>query len=381
MIVRKSSIQAIVAVFVMSAPMIASAQWTATYLQFNDNLGGTQFVFGGSGNLEVGTGQVGSYQGATSSLGPLHAVTWSGSGSSEVDLNPAGASASIAYGASGGIQVGIANFGQGDHAGYWRSTAASWTDLSLPSSFSNASWAYAVSGNEVAGYAGYYGAGHATLWSITNNGFNYVDLNPGFAGAGSSVAFGVGGGQQVGNVDLGVGGGEGAAALWSGTASSFVNLAPAGSTESTAYATDGTQQVGVAAIGNQDVAGLWSGSAASWINLNPTGSLSSTAYGEFGGYQVGVVNGVAAIWHGSAASYIDLGQYLNPNFGQLSVATSILQNGNTLYIGGYAVSQTFSEGGEVTVPVIWTQTVPEPGELAPFAVVAVGLLLRRRKAG
>ena len=94
------------------------------------------------------------------------------------------------------------------------------------------------------------GGGARAQWTVTN-------LHP--AGATSSHALGVSGGQQVGDVTI-----DSAlhASLWRGTAASWVDLHPPGAASSQARAVDGGQQVGSASIGGPSHAGVWSGTAA-----------------------------------------------------------------------------------------------------------------------
>jgi hypothetical protein len=103
-----------------------------------------------------------------------------------------------------------------------------------------------------------------------------VDLYPGASSY--SVAWGVGGGQQVGAATVG---GVSHASLWSGTGASWVDLHPAASTyQSEALGVHGGQQVGQAYVGDVQHASLWSGSAASWLDLHaflPAGFSSSVA--------------------------------------------------------------------------------------------------------
>jgi len=71
--------------------------------------------------------------------GAWHASLWSGTAGSWVDLNPAGASASNAWGVSGPLHVGGAVFSGFQRAGVWSGSAASWVDLHafLPSGFTH----------------------------------------------------------------------------------------------------------------------------------------------------------------------------------------------------------------------------------------------------
>jgi hypothetical protein len=100
-----------------------------------------------------------------------HALLWSGTAASAVDLNPSGLRHSWAYGVSGSQQVGYgegAATGNYDHALLWSGTATSAVDLN-PGGFDN-SLAYGTNGSQQVGYG--YGAAtggnlHALLWSGT----------------------------------------------------------------------------------------------------------------------------------------------------------------------------------------------------------------------
>jgi uncharacterized membrane protein len=163
----------------------------------------------------------------------MHALLWSGTAESYVDLNPSGVHESKAYGVSAGQQVG-------------------------------------------------YGDGRALLWSGTSD--SSVMLNP--SGFQHSYACGISGGQQVGWGDgPATTGNRAHALLWSGTAASYVDLNPIGFDESRAYSVSIGQQVGYGygnSTGGQWHALLWSGSAESYVDLHsflPPGYDSSCATG------------------------------------------------------------------------------------------------------
>ena len=99
-------------------------------------------------------------------------------------------------------------------------------------------------------------------------------ISPNPAGSMYTFVEDVSGGQQVGNA---VFGDEVHAALWHGTAASWVDLSPAGSTRSNAVGVSGGQQTGHAAFGDSEHAGLWSGRADSWVDLHPAASTASYA--------------------------------------------------------------------------------------------------------
>ncbi|HEY3243006.1 MAG TPA: hypothetical protein VGM03_06600 [Phycisphaerae bacterium] len=187
--------------------------------------------------------------------------------------------------------------------------AQQWTVINLEPAGSSQSDAYGVEGGQQVGRAGVGGYYHAAMW--TGSAGSWVDLNP--SGALGSEAYGAGAGQQVGYASFTVpGGAVHRAALWSGSAGSWVNLNPAGSTFSEAAGVSGGQQVGVACVGGVCRASLWTGTAASWVDLNPgwAGASNSTASGVGDAQQVGYaqVGGVdrASLWTGTAESWVDL---------------------------------------------------------------------------
>jgi len=222
-----------------------------------------------SDGQQVGCGGLSSY----------HALLWSGTAQSLVDLHPSGYDHSYAYGISGGKQVGygtIIAMNWAQHALMWSGTAESVVELH-PNSFEN-SVAYGISADQQVG-KGYNKSNdhntpidyrlypHALLWSGTAE--SVVDLNPSWCT--NSTAYGVSGGHQVGY-------GDGHALLWSGTAESLVDLHPDGYNYSIAYGIWGSQQVGY----GDGHALLWSGTAESVVDLHgylPAGYDYSTAHG------------------------------------------------------------------------------------------------------
>jgi len=127
-------------------------------------------------------------------------------------------------------------------------------------------------------------------------------------GWGSRI-YGVSSGDQVGIVD-------GHAAMWSGTAESYVDLNPTGFLYSEARGICGDQKVGwgrgSTTEGNNHAL-LWSGTPGTWVDLNPLGFAESWAYGVSGNQQVGYGWGDdtewyyhALMWSGSAETCADL---------------------------------------------------------------------------
>ncbi len=300
----------------------ANAQWIVIELHPADAT--ESYAYGGDGVQQAGYAVSGGVQ---------RASLWTGTAASWVDLNPPGATQSFINAANGGQQAGTANIGGAIHASLWTGTAASRVDLHPPvSSFE--SEAFGVKGGYQVGTVDLNGALHASLWNGT--AASWVDLYPLVGAWDDSRAIGVGGGQQVGWVSYTFDVLH--ASLWSGTAGSWVDLSPAGSSESAAYGADGGQQAGMTmstSVGQH--AALWSGTAASWVDLNPPGAIQSFAYGIDHGQEVGAafVGGVerASLWSGTAASWVDLHAVVPPKYSQ-SEAYGISHDGGLTYVTG-----------------------------------------------
>lgn len=85
-----------------------------------------------------------------------HAILWTGTAASAVDLNPSGFTSSQANGATDGEQAGSARSANGvSHAMLWRGTAASAVDprAFLPSGFTNAWRQASARAATISGYA------------------------------------------------------------------------------------------------------------------------------------------------------------------------------------------------------------------------------------
>ena len=276
--------------------------------------------------------------------GSVFAGTWT-----VTNLGPSGSSSSTASCAWGTQQAGTAHIGDSTHAGIWSGTAGSWVDLN-PSGAAGSS-AGAICGTQQAGYCiiGYISGGmlcgylHAAMWSGTAD--SWVDLHPSCAVG--SFAYGTSGTQQAGCVYRYI---DSVwcvhASMWSGTAASWIDLNPAGSTDSIAYATSGGQQTGWSYIDGVEHAGLWSGTAGSWVDLNPFGAASSAAYAICGNQQAGsaAIDGTshAGIWSENASSWVDL----NPAEATKSIAAATCE----IAQAGYAIIDGKSHAG------MWTGT-------------------------
>ncbi|OHB58398.1 MAG: hypothetical protein A2173_08785 [Planctomycetes bacterium RBG_13_44_8b] len=337
-----------------------------------------------------GTQQAGSGSGSATN-DETHALLWNGSAANYVDLHPSGFSFSAAYGINGNQQVGSGSgsaTNDNQHALLWSGTADSYID-SNPSGFSFSS-ACGTNGTQQIGQG--YGSAtnnnqHALLWSGT--AASYVDLHP-TSGFSYSVGQGISDTYQVGYGLGSATNNKTHALLWSGTADSCIDLTPSKSFSSRAYGAGGNQQVGwgydstivIPAPGgpgsgstNPVHALLWSGTADSCVDLNPSSGFSNSgAYGTNGTQQVGYGytdsdnQQHALLWSGTADSYIDLHQFLPAGFTD-SLAYAIDSSGNVV---GYAYD---SSSGSYHA-ILW-QPAPEPATICLFGLA--GLILRRRK--
>lgn len=199
------------------------------------------------------------------------------------------------------------------------------------------------------------GVSQATIWIDPGN-HQPVSLDP--VGATYGYVSGTDG-TQVGAVRIN--GGATRASLWHGTASSWVDLSPPGTTDSWAYVVNQLLQVGYATVSGRNHASLWSGNAASWIDLNPSGANASCAYATGDGQQVGQATWDATptepgyqhagLWSGTAASWVDL----NP-----------LAASGSRALGVSAAEQcgvAFADGGEW--PGLWHGTPESWIDLTP----------------
>ena len=325
-------------------------------------------AYGGS----IGQGVDGGSQvGYAFAPGANHAMLWSGSPGSAVDLHPAGFTSSIALGVSGATQVGYGS-ASGDRALLWSGTPGSVVNLH-PATYIQ-SVATAVDGSVQVGYATVSGnLVHAGMWN--GNAGSFTDLHPPLSySLVHSQANGVSGNMIVG---FGIGPGPSDpshALLWTNSDPNAIDLNPTGLTSSQANAASGGTQVGYGsglATSNQIHAILWSGSAAGYIDLNPAGFTQSFGIGAGGGYQAGYGSGPATgglphalAWNGSAGSFVDLHAFLPahmPAF-TLSIAQAVASNGDVV---GYA------SDGNRTYAMLWSIVpVPEARAWMMFAVAA-----------
>jgi hypothetical protein len=138
------------------------------------------------------------------------------------------------------------------------------------------------------------------------------------------------------------------------------------------------QQVGRALIGGIDHAALWTGSAASFVDLHPAGSNQSRAIDAAGGWQAGYARfGAvehASLWNSTASSWEDLSLALTGSWG-ITLAHGVWLDGTTLSVAGWG----FNNDTQRNEALLWTREVPAPGSAALLALGGIASSARRRR--
>ncbi len=230
-----------------------AVKWTGTAASFFDMHSSSGFTWstclGTYGGQQVGFGERPVY-----TVTYQNALLWNGGVVTNLHPTQLFYSFSKAFGISNGQQVGYisnASYPYGEtlsyhplsHAVLWTGTAASAVDLN-PVGFT-ASEALATNGTQQAGWAFNGASQHAALWSGTPDTF--VDLNP--LGYNDSRITALTATQQVGDGWVGPMGAAGSvrhALVWSGTPESVVDLnqfLPPGYTHAVATGIDGNGDV------------------------------------------------------------------------------------------------------------------------------------------
>lgn len=146
------------------------------------------------------------------------------------------------------------------------------------------------------------------------------------------------------------------AALWPADGSAIVLLGDGRSVSEAHGVADG-EQVGVKWTGLTNAAALWRGSASSYVDLTPEGFEVGWAAGCARGRQVGLVKARettpagmahlpsrAALWNGTAASFVDLHAYV-PEPWNSSAATAIEIGAKGIRICGVVTQYGASDEG------------------------------------
>jgi hypothetical protein len=252
-----------------------------------------------SGSFAVatnGTVQVGYGTGFGSSGTRQDALMWSGSAGTMVDLHPSaipnGQSQATGVSLSGNTQVGYGyGFGAGaneNHALVWTGSSGSVVDLQpLTGGFSQ-TFGMATTDAQQVGYGNGSASGyvnHALVWN--GNAASMQDLHPTTASpSGSSQAMATDGTHQAGWVSgVGTNGNEQHAYVWAGTAASGVDLDPSGFNFSEAEGVRGNlvvgDGIGGTATGGARHAMVWDVVSSTYTDLGallPAQFTASIAY-------------------------------------------------------------------------------------------------------
>ncbi|HLP85346.1 MAG TPA: hypothetical protein VK157_13435 [Phycisphaerales bacterium] len=313
------------------------------------------------------------------------ATIWNGTAGSQQTIQGPGFSTSQFNAVVNGQQVGWVRAGLNLHAARWSGTQASFVSLHPLNAIE--SEALATNGSQQGGWAFVIGQGtRAALWN--GSASSWIDLSPSIAGSECKV-LGMSGSQQVGYVNLATSGAL-LASLWSGSSASWTNLNPSGSSGSMARAISGTQQVGYATTFDfSHSACVWSGSAGSWVDIGhlATGSDLSDCLATDGITQVGLarIGGEerAFAWNYPTENVTDLHALLPSRF-VYSNATGVWSDATTTRVVGWA----YDGENERTEAILWTRTAgactppsitnqPDPSQVcdgasAVFSVSASG---------
>lgn len=177
---------------------------------------------------------------------------------------------------------------------------AQWTVTILHPSSRPHSYSYGGSGTLQVGNAHHL----AALWTGTAG--SYLSLHP--TGAFNSYLLATNGQRHVGYASPIQG--TVLAGYWNGTSNIFTALTSAANQPARATAIDGNTQAGFGTFGLNKHALKWSGTIGSMVDLNPQNAAGSEAHAAGGGKQGGFVKfsaePTAALWSGSAESYLEL---------------------------------------------------------------------------
>ncbi|MBI5864837.1 MAG: immunoglobulin domain-containing protein [Planctomycetes bacterium] len=223
---------------------------------------------------------------------------------------------------------------------------------------------YQTDGVAMAGSATYDDAS-GNYWShaLYHPAPNYwgIVMNPG--GASSAWLAAVDGPNQYGYINTPYPSPVAHAAMWSGSAASFVDLHPAGYSRSfISDAADG-QAVGSVYLGDTPHAGLWVG--GQFTDLNPPGAGGSSLSLVKGGLQAGTANNIPGLWLGTADSFIPLPNLAPPGYtGAYISDLEIEANGAVTLVGG-----AYNTGTARSEAFLWRPIAACPGDLNGDRVV------------
>jgi probable HAF family extracellular repeat protein len=311
--------------------------------KYPESAGAAAIVGQQAGSFTVGYYKIQCAAAAPCIVSQTHGALWTPAGArTSIDLNPAGYFSTTVTGLAAGRQVGFGyatkpNFTQQYHALMWSGSAQSMIDLN-PLHF-DGSIAHAIDGLTIVGSGYRNGVGsHALVWFGTPAVMR--DLNPpGYAG---SEALAAANGYQAGYVMVkGVGP---HAYIWHGSPFNGRDLNPR--QDGTSYISGIFGNVAIGAVTTEygQHAYMWNSLSSSvGIDLNTSQFVETAAVAASGNKQVGwgevgtfVPRGTpaayhAVVWFGSAGSCIDLQRFLPVGF-VASKAVAIAPDGTILGI-------------------------------------------------
>ncbi|MDQ2986040.1 MAG: hypothetical protein M3R13_04885 [Armatimonadota bacterium] len=270
-----------------------------------------------------------------------------------LDIHPAGYETSVAYCAFGGVQGGWAKLNGYARAGIWTGTSASWIDLHPAKA--TESTIQDMHDGWAAGYTGEYDvSSRAHAWFGTTQ---QLDLHP--VSAETSVADATFAGRHGGSYNAGSGN---RACIFDVDPKSITTVHPPQALQSAIRGMYEEVQVGwVELEPNRRRAAMWSGSAASWIDLHPGPfQETSVAYSAIDGIQVGKYRDQAAVWNGSAQSHEGLHGFLDPSYVK-SDAWTVSRQGDRMIVGGDAWTSS-----NILEPFLWISRYESPESLSLF---------------
>ncbi len=298
-------------------------------------------------------------------------VVWAGSAGSAVDVTPGTSVGGAIADTNGAAQAGwwwwpYQCYVDGQwqtcytrQAARWHGSAGSHENLQVSGwEYSNA---YAVGVDTIGGASTNDDASgntwyHARLWPTAGSTYGQ-DLHP--AGYRNSSISAIDGDTQYGGVVTEFPF-KNQAAKWSGTASSFVNMHPAGASRSgISDAADG-QQVGFAEFGGVGKPLLWHGSPDDFVDLTPIGAVAASAVACEGGLQLGSVQFADAthpvLWAGQPEAFVDLKPFVPEPLTTAAVTCMDIEPDGTIVVGGFG----YNPNTGVYNALLWTSMPGEP---------------------
>jgi hypothetical protein len=207
----------------------------------------------------------------------------------------------------------------------------------------------------------------AAVWNNVGGNWVATNLAPSTGSYTISGAFATDGTQQGGYISNTI---NSNAALWFGTAASFVDLNPPDAVSSDIFSVANGKQFGEIELADGDVhATLWSGNAASAIDLNNPSYADSESLATNGTEEIGIVNGnIPIVWEGSASVFTNLDFYVPYGFTNLTICSIDAQ--------GDVFGTAESGGASYAVELVPS---PEPASLSLIGAVATFAMTRRRR--